>query len=63
MKKKPFDITLINSQELADHLRVKEQTLRSWRVKGKGPKFFKIQGLVRYMKTDVQEWLEANTKV
>ena len=63
MEKKPFDITLLTSKEVADQLKVKEQTLRKWRSNGTGPKFFKTQGMVRYMRIHVQEWLEANTRV
>ena len=63
MEKKPFDITLLTSKEVADHLKVNEQTLRKWRSNGTGPKFFKTQGMVRYMRIHVQEWLEANTTV
>lgn len=33
-------------------------TLNSWRSRQKGPKYIRIAGRIRYLKTDVQEWLE-----
>ncbi|WP_331297222.1 hypothetical protein [Methylobacterium hispanicum] len=33
-------------------------TLANWRVKGKGPRFVKVGGRVRYPIADVEKWEE-----
>ena len=38
---------------------LKVKTLRRWRVFGKGPRFHKLGGSVRYELHDIEEWLEA----
>jgi predicted DNA-binding transcriptional regulator AlpA len=35
----------------------KRQTLAKWRIYGRGPKYYKIHGAVRYRWSDVEEWL------
>lgn len=50
---------LMTEADLADYLRLSKQTLRNWRVQGKGPKFVKISGrAVRYRITDICAWSE-----
>jgi hypothetical protein len=34
-------------------------TLRSWRHKGRGPKFIKVGGMVRYRLSDVELFLDS----
>jgi predicted DNA-binding transcriptional regulator AlpA len=34
-------------------------TLRRWRSQGKGPRFLKLGGAVRYRLSDVEAWLLA----
>jgi len=48
--------------ELAARLRVKAQTLRQWRVTGRGPAFFKLCGRVVYKVSDVEAWEAANRR-
>ena len=38
------------------------QTLQNWRYKGIGPKFIKVGGAIRYRLTDLEKYLEANTR-
>jgi excisionase family DNA binding protein len=48
---------LLDTKELAEYLGVAISTLRQYRLDGKGPAYIKIGHLVRYRKSDVEEWL------
>jgi hypothetical protein len=37
----------------------KRQTLAKWRLLGKGPKWYKLHGAVRYRWSDIEEWLKG----
>ncbi len=54
----------ITTTELGEILRVKEQTLRSWRCKGIGPAFCRLGrgpgARVVYRRADVEAWLDAH---
>lgn len=52
---------LITPRELAEYLKVKEQTLRLWASKGRGPAYVMIEGQRRYRKSDVQSYIDART--
>jgi excisionase family DNA binding protein len=49
----------LNSQEAAEYLGLKNQTLANWRYLGKGPRYFRVGQLVKYDERDLEEWLEA----
>ena len=53
---------LMTEGEVADHLRVKPSTLRSWRVKGVGPVFIRVHSAVRYTEADVQIFIDGNRR-
>ena len=36
-----------------------ESTLAQWRYLGKGPRYLKLGGHVRYSRSDVNDWLNA----
>ncbi|MGW0251518.1 helix-turn-helix transcriptional regulator [Nocardia goodfellowii] len=42
--------------ELSDRTRLSEKTLRNWACVGKGPKFTRFGGRVRYRLADVIRW-------
>lgn len=42
----------------AAYLGVAEGTLRRWRHEGIGPRSVKLQGLVRYPRTELDRWLQ-----
>lgn len=44
--------------EAAEVIGCSPNTLNGWRSRKKGPKYIRIAGRIRYLKTDVQEWLE-----
>jgi len=45
--------------DAASYLGSRPSTLRAWRVKGKGPRYYKIGGKVFYKNTDLETWIEA----
>lgn len=51
---------LMTTNELAGYLGVKPQTIRDWRVRGRGPRATKFLGSVRYAALDVLEWIEQS---
>jgi predicted DNA-binding transcriptional regulator AlpA len=48
---------LLDTKALAEYLQVATSTLRQYRLDGKGPAYIKIGHLVRYRKSDIEEWL------
>jgi excisionase family DNA binding protein len=48
---------LLDTKALAEYLGVAVSTLRQYRLDGKGPAYIKIGHLVRYRKSDIEEWL------
>lgn len=53
---------LINETEAARLLALSVKTLRRWRWAGKGPRFLKIEGAVRYDSADLKEFIEASRR-
>lgn len=51
---------ILTSKDLAERWKMTEQMLRHWRIKNKGPQYFKLgegkKSAVRYRLEDVQEW-------
>jgi Helix-turn-helix domain len=54
---------LIPSAETAALLRVKENTLTSWRNQRRGPTFFKIGRAVFYRRADLSDWLASQRRI
>lgn len=50
---------LLKSAEVAAMCRVEEATVRWWRHIRTGPPSFKVNGAVRYRRSDVEAWLAA----
>ena len=53
-----FSEGLLNEHEAAKYLAVKVATPRRWRWAGKGPRFIKIGGAVRYDIADLDEFIQ-----
>ncbi|WKZ83185.1 MAG: helix-turn-helix domain-containing protein [Acidimicrobiia bacterium] len=50
---------LLSTEEAATYLNCSQQTLRNWRVQGRGPTAVKVGAfLVRYRQRDLDAWLE-----
>ena len=52
----------IESDELADYLRVSPATLDQWSSRGGGPAFHRIGRYRRYAPADVRAWLSAQRR-
>lgn len=48
---------LLTPEELADELGMTVEALAQWRYRGQGPVFIKEGRFVRYLRTDVDDWL------
>lgn len=51
--------TFVSEEQAAEILHARRQTLRAWRVRGRGPVFFKIVGRVCYKREDLESWIEG----
>jgi len=51
---------LLSTRQAAEHFNVSPRTLESWRVNGDGPSFLKVGRLVRYSKSDIDDWLNCS---
>jgi excisionase family DNA binding protein len=47
--------------EAASLLGLSVKTLRAWRCHGRGPRFVKLGRAVRYLRSDVDEFIRKNT--
>ncbi|OFQ58104.1 MULTISPECIES: helix-turn-helix domain-containing protein [Corynebacterium] len=47
------------TNEAAEVIGCKPTTLHTWRHRKTGPKWHRVAGRIRYFKTDVEEWLQA----
>ncbi|MFH1531827.1 MAG: helix-turn-helix domain-containing protein [Pseudomonadota bacterium] len=56
--------TLISSKQAAAALGIRLQTLRTWRMRGSGPRYVRMGGnrlgRVAYRPEDVSAWIEAH---
>jgi predicted DNA-binding transcriptional regulator AlpA len=51
--------SLLDTEQLAEQIPVTADTLRYWRHRGKGPRYFKLGGKkVFYRQEDVDAWLD-----
>ena len=54
---------LVSTTEAAEYLGGhKPNTLEGWRVQGSGPRYIKVGRLVRYRVTDLDAYLESQTR-
>jgi len=54
--------SLLTVAELGARLHMTRSSLAQWRYRGKGPKFVKIGAGVRYRVSDVEAWLDEQTR-
>ena len=52
-------IDTISEAGLAETLKVKPVTLRSWRRKGDGPPYYRCGRAIRYKLSEVDQWLSG----
>ncbi len=53
---------LLKEGEAAKILNLEVATLRRWRWSGRGPRFLKLGGAVRYELADIEAFIEASRK-
>jgi len=57
--------TLLRSTEAAKEIGIKDQTLRKWRLLGKGPRYIRLgvgaTSPVAYRREEIERWLESQT--
>lgn len=49
----------VDNDRASEILGVTPSTLNSWRSRGRGPKWHRITGKVRYFKQDLQDYINA----
>jgi len=50
----------LDTKEMATLLKVSKRTLESWRMLDEGPNYIKLGNSVRYRKSDIEMWIDAN---
>ncbi len=50
---------MFDTKGAADFLQLSWHTLNDWRSKGRGPRFVKLGGAVRYRRQDLEDWLDS----
>lgn len=55
-------MTAMKVKEAAEYMRLSHSTLNKWRVQGRGPRFQKIGRNVVYRKSDLDEWMDKQTR-
>ena len=52
----------LTPKEVSAIMKIKTTTLGSWRWSGKGPKYCKVGGSVRYPKSQLERWIQERSK-
>ena len=50
----------LTEREVAERLGLSVVTLRAWRLRGKGPRFLRLGRSVRYLPSDVDDFVRAS---
>jgi predicted DNA-binding transcriptional regulator AlpA len=53
-------VRALTEREVAELLELAVATLRAWRHRGKGPRFLRLRRSVRYLPSDVDEFVRAS---
>jgi len=53
------DLNVFDPKKAAKYVGVTEATLRFWRSRDKGPRYFRAGKLVRYRRVDLDSWIEG----
>ena len=52
----------LSTQQAAEHLNLKPQTLTRWRHEGKGPIYRAFGGRIRYTRNDLETWADGQIR-
>jgi predicted site-specific integrase-resolvase len=50
---------LLTTEQASEILTIAVKTLERWRCQGKGPTYLKVEGAVRYLQTDLFDYIDA----
>jgi excisionase family DNA binding protein len=53
--------SLVTEVQTAELLNISIRTLQAWRIKLAGPRFVRVGRAIRYRRSDLTAWIEANT--
>ena len=53
--------SLVTETQTAELLNISIRTLQAWRIKLTGPRFVRVGRAIRYRRSDLLAWIEANT--
>jgi excisionase family DNA binding protein len=51
----------LTEEQTAEFLNISVRTLQAWRIKLAGPRFVRVGRAIRYRRSDLTAWIEANT--
>lgn len=57
---RPPKATALTEREVAEQLGLSVATLRAWRHRGKGPRFLRLGRSVRYLPSDLADFVRAS---
>jgi len=52
---------LLKEKEVAKVLKCSQSALRLWRRESRGPRFVRVGSLIRYSKSDLEDFIEQNS--
>jgi excisionase family DNA binding protein len=55
-------VELLKEKEASAVLNVSQKTLQAWRYRGGGPKFVKVGRAVRYMRDELNAFIQAHER-
>lgn len=58
----PVEGGMLKPKAVAAHLGVSTSTLKGWRATGRGPVWYKLEGVVRYSPIALGEWVDARRR-
>lgn len=56
------NVQLLTVEQVAAQLQIKPATLYQWRTQNRGPKAFKYGNLVRFRRSDLDEWMSQQVE-
>jgi hypothetical protein len=61
MVAKSMDVEFLTEGQLENRGIASRRTLQGWRLRGSGPRYYKLGGMVKYRWSDVEDWLNARS--
>jgi predicted DNA-binding transcriptional regulator AlpA len=58
----PEERRLLTEIEATEYLNVQRRTLSTWRQRGQGPRFIRLQSMIRYRVADLDAYIEEGVR-